>query len=177
MVVPSFAWGLYAPDRLDAHPWCIALGATISSFYVILVYFLYIAPARNMDPVPIEAGVTGFVIQVFVIAVSETIRRLVVGRRDEKPFQQEQDGVQILQPGRPIWDLPHLARFGDHALTPTLLNKLMYGVREQVRNIWFTVLFLLALSFTTPLVPEFEPPLQADGTWLWLPAVVNGLPW
>jgi len=180
MVVPSFLWGPYAPDRLDAHPWCICVGTAISSMYVILVFFLYID--KHPDPAPIEAGITGLCIQLIIIVGLEAIRRLRNATRKgscDEPEKEvvEHDGVEVLHPGRPLWDLPHLARFGDRALTPRLLKKFMVGVREPITNLWYVIFLLFSISLTTPLVPEFEPPLQADGTFAYQPAVVNGLPW
>mmetsp|Transcript_8849 Transcript_8849/g.22283 ORF Transcript_8849/g.22283 Transcript_8849/m.22283 type:complete len:565 (-) Transcript_8849:2453-4147(-) len=185
MVVPAFLWGLYAPDHLDAHPHCIAAGAMTSSLYVVFVYFFYISTHSN--PKPIEAGITGLCIQLFIIIVSEAIRRQLKARRKKKARNENeqsgkepvvlQDGIQVLHPNRPEWDLPHLARFGECALTPRLLNKLMIGMKEPIRNIWYVIYLVFAISVVTPLLPENEPPLNDNGDWLYVPAVVNGLPW
>ena len=186
MVVPAFLWGLYAPDHLDVHPHCIAAGAITSSLYVVFVYFFYISTYSN--PKPIEAGITGLCIQLLVIMVSESIRRYVKAQQKKRARNNEydesgkdpvvlQDGIRVLHPNRPEWDFPHLARFGECALTPRLLNNLMVGIKEPITNIWYVVFVLFAISLVTPLLPENEPPLNENGDWLYLPAVVNGLPW
>jgi len=44
-------------------------------------------------------------------------------------------------------------------------------------NLWWVALFFGVITMVTPLTPENEPPMLADGTLAWAPAVVAGLPW
>ena len=91
------------------------------------------------------------------------------------------DEIQLLYPGRPQWDIPKLARFGDRPLTPQLVWKSMEGVREPMASAWWCFLMFVALSIVTPLTAQLQPPLDTEGltgnTFLYPPPVVNGLPW
>jgi len=80
-------------------------------------------------------------------------------------------------PNRPKWDIPLTKRFGHQALSPKLLNAMMSGVVEPVKNYQYCLLMAFAITMTTPLAPEFQPPLEEDGTFEYAVNTVNGLPW
>ena len=76
--VPAFLFGLYSSSsRTDIHPWCIAAGALVATVYVFVFYFAYLKVADA--PLAINAGITGFFLQIAVAIVSELCRRLVGG--------------------------------------------------------------------------------------------------
>lgn len=78
---------------------------------------------------------------------------------------------------RPAWDIPLTKRFGHQALSPKLLNAMMTGVVEPVKNYQYCLLMAFAITMTTPLAPEFQPPLEEDGTFEYAVNTINGLPW
>ena len=73
--MPAFLFGLYTKNR-DIHPWCIALGAIFSTIYVIAIIFGYIG-REDLNPVPIDAGLTGLAINCVLIALLEVSRRML----------------------------------------------------------------------------------------------------
>merc|ERR1719232_62029 len=179
MSVPAFFWGLYSSDRYDIHPWCMATSAITSTIYIVFIFFFHIK--RNPNHKPIDSGMTGLTFQIGLIILLEALRRLRIKyfNRQNKQEVEVSEGVLLQFPGRPKWEIPKLARFGDTALTPKLLNQSMEGVSEPIRNLWCVFAFLFALTIVTPLVPGSMPPLSSDGTFAndYLPVVVNGLPW
>ena len=161
-----FVVGLFATNRTDVHPWCLSIGAIVSSIYVSVLYFGYIND--NDDSIAVNAGVTGLVLQVMIALPLEACRRIFLATGEFHPEEDERD---LIFPYRPAWDIPPRARFGDCALTPNLLNRMMDGVSEPLANPWFAALMFFTISFMTPIVPPGMP--EEIGAV----AVVNGLPW
>jgi hypothetical protein len=191
-IVPPFLFGLFASDKFDLHPWALAAGTGVSSVYIFIIYFCYM---KNSGSLAIDAGVTGFLVNVFVVVCVELSCRYGARRRKKRRMMMaatttngadsdenkgkeyvEHDGVRIVRPDRPTWDFPRLARFGDKPLTPRMLNKAMEGVNENLTNIWFSIMFFTILTFATPIVAELLPPIPADITQ-YFPGTVNGMPW
>lgn len=167
--VPTFLFALFAKDhRTDVHPWCLAIAGLTSCAYVFVVYFLHIQ--NNPDALPIDAGVSGFALNMAIVISLEAVRRAVFGN-------VATDGTTTVFPGRPQWDMPKWSRFGDKPLTPQLLWKSMEGTNEVITNPWFVVGMVFAITMMTPMVPGLEPPISADGVFAYEPSVVNGLPW
>jgi hypothetical protein len=188
--VPAFIIGLYSwNEQTDVHPWSIASAAVASTVYVLAVYFTYMK--RAYEPMPINAGITGFALQIAFIAFVETTRRLFGLSKRSKTHVDETIGLtrendedvkpdSLSFPDRPNWDVPKLARFGEHSLSPKLIWKSMEGVNEPLANPWWALLMFFAISMMTPLVPEHQPPIDpATGSFYSFspPAVVNGIPW
>lgn len=183
--VPAFLVGLYVPSHRgfwEPHPWSLAIAGALSQIYVFVVYFTYIKVAS--DPLPIDAGVTGITINLFLIIVLEAMYRILIRNKtnDETAVEMDKRKMsttnatnkrKLLCPNRPIWDVPKLERFGETSLTPRLLNKMMTGMFEPFRNVWYTLLVVLSVSFVTPLVSENEPTLELIASV----ATYNGLPW
>lgn len=185
MIIPPFLFGLFAREWYDVHPWCLSAGMVSSSLYIVLVYFFYMKKA--VDPIAIDAGVTGLLLNLGLTGLLELGRRTRNRRRkrqssddDGKASVTQHDdndnAVNLTFPDRPSWDIPQLRRFGDRALTPRLLRKAMEGVEEPLTKVWFVLLVFLMLSFTTPMVAELLPPIPEDLT-TYFPATVNGMPW
>eukprot|EP00804_Cyclotella_cryptica_P007116 CCRYP_014519-RA/>CCRYP_014519-RA protein AED:0.38 eAED:0.38 QI:182/1/1/1/1/1/2/59/302 len=173
-------------DRTDVHPWSVASGAIASTIYVLAIYFSYLK--RENEPMPINAGITGFALQIGCIALVETGRRLLGSSKrskaqvneDKKENDGESSGPSLHFPNRPQWDVPKLSRFGDHALSPQLIWKSMEGVNEPLANLWWAFLMFFSISMLTPGVPEYEPPLDPNSGSFYSfapPATVNGIPW
>jgi hypothetical protein len=190
-VVPTFMIGLFVKNQaLDVHPWCIVAAVASSSIYVVGIYFGYLRDPAN-DPAAIDSGITGVVIQVVLIVLFESIYRLVLSRKKTAATTKESNdtkknddaissksSAQLLYPDRPAWDVPKMGRFGATTLTPQLIWKSMRGFYEPMANIYWSLLMFLTISMTTPLVAPSEPPLNEDGTgFLYVPSVVQGLPW
>eukprot|EP00523_Entomoneis_sp_CCMP467_P001185 CAMPEP_0168750260 /NCGR_PEP_ID=MMETSP0724-20121128/17173_1 /TAXON_ID=265536 /ORGANISM="Amphiprora sp., Strain CCMP467" /LENGTH=730 /DNA_ID=CAMNT_0008798261 /DNA_START=26 /DNA_END=2218 /DNA_ORIENTATION=+ len=184
MAVPSFVVGLYMSGKWDVHPWVLAIASLVSMTYVFIVYFMYIK--THSDAKPIDAGVTGLALNLFLIVVLETGYRFLLQKPQdntnpkEHKINSEQKRRELNAPDRPAWDVPKLERFGETTLSPRLLNKMMAGTNEPFRNVWYTLFFFFAVSIVTPLVAENEPWLDAEtGEFAGgvLPATYNGLPW
>jgi Na+/proline symporter len=180
MIIPPFLFGLFASERFDVHPWSMALGTAVSSIYIFGIFFGYL---KKKGSLAIDAGVTGFVVNIVVVALVEAARRYRNWRKKksidkdaEAKAYVEHDGVHIIFADRPTWDYPRLSRFGDKPLTPRMLKKAMEGVAEPLTNVWFCAMFFTVLTFTTPIVAELLPPLPGDIT-TYFPATVNGMPW
>jgi hypothetical protein len=145
---------------------------------------------KAYEPVPINAGITGFVLQMGLIAFAELTRRLfglskrsktqvneTIGLTGENHEDVKSDSSSLSFPDRPKWDFPKLARFGEHPLSPQLIWKSMEGVNEPLANPWWALLMFFAISMLTPPVPEHQPPMDpATGSFYSFspPAVVNG---
>ena len=158
--------GLFATNKTDFHPWCLSIGAIVSSIYVLSLYFGYIK--GNDDAAPVNSGITGIVLQLSITLPLEAFRRKFLAT-DE--FDTEDDQRHLIFPYRPDWDVPPRARFGDCALTPNLLNRMMKGVNEPLTNPWFACLMFFVISFMSPIVAPGLPEDIEDVT------VINGIPW
>lgn len=53
---------------------------------------------------------------------------------------------------------------------------MMHGYVEPIKDLKYCLLMFIMAAVTTPLVPEFQPPL-VDGKFEVLPSTVRGLPW
>lgn len=79
---------------------------------------------------------------------------------------------------RPQWDVSCGKRFGEGALTHTLLNESMGSFPEPIRSTTFNLFFFMAVSIITPLVAEGQPLINADTReFVSEPPIVRGLPW
>ena len=79
-VVPPFLIGLFAYNQLvDAHPWCIASSTILSSLFVIGIYFGYLKHP-SMDPVAMDPGIVGVIMQFGLIAFFESSYRLITNK-------------------------------------------------------------------------------------------------
>ena len=172
-VMTPFIIGLFAKNAAsDVHPWCIIASLWSSCIYVIAVYFGYL---RGSDSaLAIDSGVTGIALQIILVVFFESSYRLI-SRKNVSKGATAKDA--LLYPNRPAWDVPKMSRFGDSTLTPEMIWSSMEGFYEPMTSIYFNVLIFVSLSFVTPLVAPNLPPLQEDGTFSFLPAVVDGLPW
>lgn len=185
-VIGPFMIGLFAKGkRSDVHPWCITAALISSSIYVVAIYFGYLAqPSYN--PLAMDAGITGIVIQAILVVLLESLYRLVGSKTtvvdtsldpDTKKAVASEESTALLHPNRPAWDVPKLSRFGGTTLTPQMIWKSMHGFDEPMTSVYFNVLMFVSISFVTPLVAPSEPPLAEDGSFVFLPTIVDGLPW
>lgn len=173
--VPAFVIGLFCKGRADFHPWCLSFGAIASTIYVLVVYFGY--QAKVDSPRAINAGITGLGIHLTVALVCELIhRRFYRSKRSTVGEDAKPDDQGILFPDRPEWDKPQLSRFGEKTLTPELLDKMMTGLNEPFKNLWYAAFLFFSISLTTPLTAEGEPAF-VDGAFLTPPATMRGIPW
>jgi solute:Na+ symporter, SSS family len=184
--VPAFLIGLYSYRRSwEIHPWSIAISAIMATAYVITFYFGYLKGKTGAKGV--DAGITGFMVQLFLIAVCEFVRRLVCLGSKKQPKSQRsvQDskassGYTFMFPQRPSWDVPKLRRFGEHALTPELLWKSMEGMYEPITNPWWMFTMFFSITMATPWTDSLQPGIDtSDGgsAFFTPPATVGGLPW
>ncbi len=187
--VPAFLIGLFAYNKkTDIHPWCISAGAIGATIFVLTYYFRYVKP--TVGAMGADSGILGVILQLVIALVLEAGRRLLGGPEAMKEIVQstpkKNDGmekveIEFLYPGRPEWDIPKLARFGEHALTPQLVWKSMEGINEPLANTWWCFMMFFVITMATPLTSELEPGLDTEGltgnVFLYAPAVINGLPW
>merc|ERR1711933_607865 len=80
-VIGPFMIGLFAKGkRSDVHPWCMTAALVSSSIYVAAIYFGYLA-IPEMNPLAMDSGITGVVIQFILIVLLESSYRLVGGSK------------------------------------------------------------------------------------------------
>ena len=173
--VPTFFFALFATSKAtDVHPWCLATSAWAAVAYVFCIYFGYLKVSD--DPAPIDAGITGVTIQIVLVVLLESTRRLVFPDTKDKEVITPLTGsrsqeAHLMYPNRPASDVPCTKRFGDCPLTPDMMWKMMEGVHEPMTNVYFVAFMFLSVSMVTPLVPSGIPTSIKDAV------VINGLPW
>jgi len=199
MTIPAFVIGLFG--RWNCHPWSIGTGAWLSAVYILVFYYQYIR--ENEDAKPINGGVSGLGLNLFIIFIMETSRMLLfpsedlghntttssdgsaspisvsTGEGDDNSSDPSSPGAsqqRLHFPNRPEWDVPNLQRFGNEPLTWQYLYESMEGTYEVATNPYWVVFMLVSMSFACPMTPELEPPLGPTG-FASMPRVVNGLPW
>ncbi len=169
--VPAFLFALFATNkRTDVHPWCLSISALAGVLYCFIIYFGYIT-AEGSSPAPIDAGITGFTVQVVLIVLLESTRRLLFNVNDQLEDQQMTNKNELWFPNRPAFDIPCTARFGERILTPHMMWKMMEGVHESLTNWYYVFFMIMSVSIITPLVPAGFPEDPEDAP------TVNGLPW
>jgi len=168
-----FVVGLFANDKYDYHPWSLSAGAISGLFFVVIFYFTHLY--KNENSRPIDPGIGGLALNVFIASILE----FVVRRRILLPRRMMDDAIDedIVFPDRPIWDQARVKRFGEKPLKPRLLSKMMAGVDEPFKNWWYAALIFFTLSLTTPFVAEEEPAIADDGSFVSEPAIYRGIPW
>mmetsp|Transcript_616 Transcript_616/g.1462 ORF Transcript_616/g.1462 Transcript_616/m.1462 type:complete len:734 (-) Transcript_616:133-2334(-) len=177
-VIGPFLIGLFAKDRMtDVHPWCITAAVISSSIWVVAIYFGYLRAGAHPNPLAIDSGITGVCWQAVLIVFFETFYRLVLKKENSTSVEKVPDEKALLYPNRPAWDIPKMSRFGESTLTPEGVCKSMDGFYEPMASGYWNALMFATISFVTPLVAPSEPPLAEDGTFLYLPNTVHGLPW
>jgi hypothetical protein len=168
--VPTFLFALFATSKsTDIHPWCLATSAWAALAYVFGIYFGYISPSD--DPAPINAGITGLTLQISLLILLESTRRLLFTEPtdcDDSPT--ENASSQLLYPNRPAFDVSCTKRFGDRPLTPGMLWNMMDGVHEPLTNLYFVAFMLFSVSIITPLVPGGVPNGPFENV-----SVINGI--
>ena len=193
--LPAFFFGLFSRATVrwsEVHPWNIASGAILGCVYVITLYFGYLKP-NTASALPLDAGVTGFCLNILIILVFDGVRRVVFRNRTRtRSFARDDDAavaaaataavIPVYSPDRPMWDVPtnKLSQFGSERLTPPLISECMAGLYEPMTNWSWVLLILGCLSYVTPMIPGSEPPLDpVTGTFfsMYLPVTINGLPW
>ncbi|KAL7547831.1 hypothetical protein ACHAWF_011103 [Thalassiosira exigua] len=186
-IVPVFLIGLYS--QYHPHPWSLGIPALACMIVAIFVQ-AYWPPTSALHP-----AIFVTLLNLGLITIFEGIRLLrngnirsaldsflsmfekTVSKEDADTLLHTDSDKEEPFAGRPKWDKPKIERFGDHPLTPKLLNGMMKGVNEPMRNYLYVLFMCFAITMTTPLAPELQPPLNEDGTFVALPSTVNGLPW
>ena len=141
-IAPAFIIGLFATQRYDCHPFAIFGGALVGFITTFCIHFTYMAEYKkgNIDSLPFDSGLGGFIANIAIIFMSECIHRIIGKRKKENsedqvevnekdPDQQSSDEKgksqpYIMQPG---WDVPTTSRFGEVSLTPSLMYEMMNG--------------------------------------------------
>mmetsp|Transcript_16621 Transcript_16621/g.47863 ORF Transcript_16621/g.47863 Transcript_16621/m.47863 type:complete len:388 (-) Transcript_16621:1184-2347(-) len=184
-IVPVFLVGLFATRKTDCHPWSLAAGVWSGFLTVFLIQFVYIGEGRaKSSGIPLNSGVTGCFVNIFVCFISELCFRIYKTRKDAAAIGQEpkKKETSVSQQGtyehvgQPGWDVPKLERFGDAPLTAELMWKAMRGVTEPLTQPWFAVLMFAMTLLMCPMVPPDQPPLDEGGMLAFPPGVVNGIP-
>lgn len=195
-IVPTFLIGLFYPKRV--HPWSIAFPAMMSIIAAIFVQIFYSNTA--LLPATLVTILNSALIVIFesarlirngeirfsLAALWKKSTASASGTDAENDAKDEDDTLldSVLDsndvredsfPERGEWDKPKTKRFGSQSLSPKLLNTMMEGVVEPIKNYQYCLLMALAITLTTPLVPEFQPPFGDYGELA--PNTVNGLPW
>ena len=193
-IVPAFIIGLFYPKPV--HPWSIAIPAMMTIVAAIFIQIFYSSTA-------LLPATLATLLNFALVIIFESGRLIKKGElRSSLPWSSEASSSESVTdgeededealldsvlnangerndafPDRGDWDKPRTQRFGFQALSPKLLNTMMTGVVEPVKNYQYCLLMALAITITTPLTPEFQPPLGEDGTFDSSVNTVNGLPW
>ena len=131
------------------------------------------------DDIKMHPGLFTFLLNVAAVIFSEVTRLVWTGKwrtvwtKAANDSEDEDAGDPF--PDRPQWDKPKVKRFGHTSLSPHLMNTMMKGVDEPVKDYKYILFIILAYTITTPIVAEFQPPLDENG-WAYLPPVVRGVP-
>jgi hypothetical protein len=163
---PAFLIGLYTTECGEFHPWSLSCGAWVGFLFVFIFFFLY--SYQKPSSAPVDGGIVGVLINLVVVGLVEMVMRW---RQRKQP-----PGGERKNQNRPDWDIPSMERFGEHPLTATMLDKMMTGFPEPLRNGWFVLLVFVSVTICTPIVAEFQPVLK-DYQWVSDPPIVRGLPW
>ena len=164
-MAPSFYIGLYSPYR--PHPWSLAIPALIMIAGAIVIQSLY--ADQNIHP-----AVLSVLLNLGLVIVCELTRLIWIGRLKLSAFKSMKSLRNVLsdetqENNRPEWDQPKVQRSGSKALSPDLLNAMMAGYKEPIKNFQYLILIVVASVITTPMTPELQPPLEDDGSWSILP--------
>jgi hypothetical protein len=197
--IPTFFVGLFGWGATDCHPWSLAAGGLVGCVMTFSLYFTYIKEVE--DSVPMDAGVTSTFFNVVLVFLIEIVRRLftgtLFGSKSDSTVEEkaklnsfntakvEAEAMNVDIPetddniafsNRPTWDKPKTTRFGERPLTPRLVWKSMEGTWEPLTNPALVFLLFFIITVAVPLIPEDMPPLNEDGSFLFPPATVNGIP-
>ena len=170
------------------HPWSLAIPTFASIIGTIVIVICY-EPPNAIDKATIIA-----LLNCVAMVLCELGRLVCKGKlhfnaatlhglrnRKKKTSFEDSDEVddfdrQDAFPNRPSWDKPKLNRFGVNSLSPKLLDKMMIGMEEPMKNYQYVLLMILVTTMTVPLTAESQPVLE-NGVWVSLPATIRGLPW
>lgn len=139
----------------------------------LALYFGYLR--NNSEALPLDNGATGLACNIFLLFLSDTIRRLFFQPQDLNESRSLRLEVNY-DSDRPDWDKPDTTRFGSRPLTSRLLKKIMKRTSEPSSSLVLLVVALMTLSL--PLTPGDLPPISSDTSkFLYAPATVGGIPY
>lgn len=171
------------------HPWSLAIPAFASIIGTIVIVICY-EPPNAIDKATIITLLScaamvlcefGRLVWKGKLRFNAATLRGLRNRKTKKKSFEDSDEIderdrQDAFPGRPSWDYPKTMRFGMNALSPRLLDKMMVGMEEPIKNYQYVLLMILVATMTVPLTAESQPVLE-NGVWVSLPATIRGLPW
>ena len=175
--VPLVLLGLFNSSKIfDCHPWSLSFAAITATLTVIVMQFTYYHRPVEDQPIPLNPGITGIVVNLATLCLMEFCRRLFLEKTNAEEGSKEGDDAAS-QFATPSWDTPKdVGKFGALPLTPNLIRGYMYGIREPATEPWFSLLALCLSVICTPITETDTPPLGDDGQLLWAPNVINGIP-
>jgi len=183
-----FLVGLFGTEKVDVHPWILAVSSLTSFVYVFCIYFGYTADKED-DDTALNSGISGVAVQITLICALEFFRRYILPLKQHSPSSSrgtnslrssrpashsgaDDPRQDLLFPDRPSWDIPKRKRFGVKPLTPKLLWRMMEGTNEPLANSWYVALMVLCISWCTPWLKGGFPAKVED-----IPSIlVNGIP-
>jgi hypothetical protein len=191
-LVPPFMVGLFSKYR--PHPWCLAIptiGSIIAAFLIIVLYdaqtalhdAIFVLLINCAAIILCELGRLAWNRKLrFNVSTLHNLRnyrknKAAKMKRKSMSMEEIEADRQDAFPNRPQWDKPKLARFGENSLSPKLLETMMTGMEEPIKNYQYVLLIFLVVTMCVPLTPESQPTLGNDGTWVTLPITFRGLPW
>ena len=132
--------------------WSLVTGAWVGLMYVFIFFFGYLY--QHPSAAPVNAGITGLILNCVASIVTEILfyrhnklhlrkqPSLFSTTETEKHTNSAKERGLV---GRPDWDHPCIARFGEKPLTAGLLNLMMKGFPERE----FTIHYMFSTA-----VPE-----------------------
>ncbi len=186
-LVPLFLVGLFMKHQ--PHPWSLAIPLFASIIGTIVIVLCY-EPPNAIDKATIITLLNcvamvlcelGRLVWKGKLRFNAATLHALRNRKKKKKSFEDSDEIderdrQDAFPNRPSWDKPKLNRFGLNALSPKLLDKMMVGMEEPMKNYQYVLLMILVVTMTVPLTAESQPVLE-NGVWVSLPATIRGLPW
>lgn len=185
LLVPPFLIGIFSKYR--PHPWSLAI-PTFGGIIAAIVIIIFWEHDALHDAIFVLLLTCGAMLLCefgrllwnrklrFNVTALRNLRKNRKNKKKEDSDEADERDRQDPFPNRPAWDKPKMARFGDHSLSPKLLDNMMTGLQEPIKNGQYILLMCLVVTMTVPLTPESQPLLE-NGLFAILPATFRGLPW
>ena len=176
--IPLVILGLFNTSKfLDCHPWSLSVAAVSGMLTVIILQFTYYQRPAEDQPVPLNPGITGIVVNLASLCLFEFCRRAFSKKGNVDDEETTHHNGAADEAATTSWDTPSdIDKFGTRPLTASLISDCMRGIREPASEPWFPLLAFCLSVLCTPITETDTPPLGDDGQLLWAPNVTNGIP-
>lgn len=155
-MVPAFLIGLYSKYR--PHPWSLAIptwGGMLASILITIWWehdslhdavFVFLLNFGAMLLCELGRLMWNRKLR-FNMAVLRNLHN-TKAKAKSLDLDDDEEDHQDPYPNRPEWDKPKVKRFGVNSLSPKLLEAMMLGMQEPIKNYQYVLLMLLSVSIT-----------------------------